>query len=234
MDAKLVPIGNWLTRPTRARPIFWALVAGVILYLGAWMYWSDFLGANSWMAASRHQVFTQGEWWRAWTTLFAHADLAHLFANSFPFFLFALPLMSHFSLRFFPLAGFFMGGLVNLIVLSTMPEHVTLVGASGLVHWMGAAWVTLYVILENRQTFRLRFASALFLSMTLFMPDTFRPEVSYMAHGVGFLSGIAGAWGYSRLNQREFLAAERFEWVEEKPWEFGPWDGSSEDPTLPL
>ena len=234
MNTKLVPTANWLTRPTRPHTLLWMLLTGVFLYAGAWAYWSDFYGAHSLMAATPQQVFEQHQWWRAWTTLFAHADVAHLFANSFPFFLFAWPLMAHFSLGFFPLAGFAMGGALTLAVRTTTPSTLARVGASGVVHWMGAAWVTLYVILENRQNFKARFASALFLILMLFTPDTYRPEVSYLTHGVGFLSGVAGAWSYSRWHKTEFAAAERHEVVEEKPWDYGPWhldppDGGPED-----
>ena len=196
------------------------LLIAVILYGGCYLYFQNILD----ISATRHQVFTEGQWWRAWTTLIAHGDLAHLLANSFLFFLFGYALLSYFSWWFFPVVGTLMGGLTNLVVMLTLDEHVRLVGASGLVHWMGAAWVTMYLFLENRHNFRMRFGSALFLMLMLFTPDTYKPQVSYLAHFVGFVFGIGSAWLYVKLNGATFAAAVKTETIFIPEWEFGSWE----------
>lgn len=228
METKTIITENWFTRAANPNALLGTLLLAVLLYGGCYLYFYDVWEAASWMSANRAQVFEQHQWWRAWTTLIAHGDLAHLLANSFLFFLFAYTLMSYFSWWFFPVAGFFMGGLVNLVVLATMDPHVNLVGASGVVHWMGAAWTTLYLLLENRQSFRSRFGSGLFLMLMLFTPDTYKPNVSYMAHFVGFVFGVSGAYLYYVLNRREFDRSVRRETIIIPEWEFGPWDGSDD------
>lgn len=122
-----------------------------------------------------------------------------------------------------------MGGVTNLVVLLTLGNNVHLVGASGLVHWMGAAWATMYFLLENRQSLRQRFGSGLFLMLVLFTPDTYRPNVSYLAHFVGFIFGILSAAGYYQANRTKFLNAIKTETLVIPEWEFGPWDGTSEE-----
>ena len=222
METKTIITDNWFTRA----PDRWALVAmlaiAVMLYGGCYLYFQAVWD----ISATRHQVFVDHQWWRAWTTLIAHGDLAHLLANSFLFFLFAYTLLSHFSWWFFPMMGFFMGGVANLVVLLTLDDYVRLVGAAGLVHWMGAAWVTMYLLIENRHSFRLRFGSALFLMLMLFTPDTYKPQVSYLAHFVGFVLGVLSAWLYTRINRVRFAAAVKTETIVIPEWEFGPWDGS--------
>lgn len=226
MEIKTHITANWFTRAANPWALVGTLLLAVILYGGCYLYFHDVWQAGEWMAATPRQVFQEHEWWRAWTTLIAHGDLAHLLANSFLFFLFAYTLMSHFSWWFFPLAGFVMGGVTNLIVLLTLGEDVRLVGASGMVHWMGAAWTTLFLLLENRQTFRTRFGSGLFLMLVLFTPDTYKPNVSYLAHFVGFALGVLSAWAYCRLCRAKFQAAIQTQTTLIPDWEFGPWDGS--------
>lgn len=130
---------------------------------------------------------------------------------------------------FFPILGIFMGGVTNLVVLLTLGDDVRLVGASGLVHWMGAAWATMYFILENRQSLRQRFGSGLFLMLVLFTPDTYKPNVSYLAHFVGFILGVLSSWLYYFTNRSQFLNAIKTETIVLPDWEFGPWDETSEE-----
>jgi len=229
VEFRRIITSNWFTRRPHRYAFLQTLALAVILYAACSAYWSNFAQAHEWMAATPRQVFQLHEWWRPWTTLFAHGDLAHLFANSLLFFGFSYLLHSYFSVWFFPVMGLLMGGLANVVVLLTLGDDVTLVGASGLVHWMGAAWATLHVLLENRQNFRPRFGNALFLMLVLFTPDTYRPNVSYLAHFIGFIFGVGSSYLYWRFNQRVFSAAEVVEYQVVPPWEFGPWDGSDPD-----
>lgn len=229
MEFKTVITQNWFTRPTNRYGMAALLVLVTALYVGCWAYFTDSLGAYQWMSATPHQVFIEHEWWRAWTTLMAHGDLAHLLANSFLLILFAGLLLSYFSWWFFPVVGVVAGGAANLVVLLTLDENVRLVGASGLVHWMGAAWATLYVLLENRQSWRFRSGVGLFLMLVLFTPDTYKPGVSYLAHFVGFVLGVASAWLYALVNHRQFQAAVKTETFFVPEWEFGRWDVPLED-----
>lgn len=171
------------------------------------------LGTFADLAASPAAVFGGREYWRAWSALFAHADPAHLLSNLLLFIPFAFALTRHYSLAFFPVAGFFVGGLMNFLVLRAMPTHHSLVGASGVVYWMGAAWVTLSILVDRREKTAKRVLKGIGVSMLLFLPETYRPEVSYYAHFLGYVSGVASALVYYAFNRERFHAAEVYETV---------------------
>jgi rhomboid protease GluP len=100
------------------------------------------------------------------------------------------------------------GGLVNLLVLKTLPPQTELIGISGVVYWMGAAWLTLHLLIDHREKLRRRFGGALFLTLFLFVPETIHPEVSYLTHFLGFVSGALSACLYYWLRRQQFQAAE--------------------------
>lgn len=192
---------NWLTRkPLRDGVLPTAILLTMLVF-----------GKLAEYPASGDLVFKQHEYWRAWTTLFVHADIGHLLSNLFLFVPFAFILTSYFDLLFFPVAGFFIGGLVNLAVLSTMPGKVMLVGVSGVVYWMGAAWITLAYLVDRRDKPIIRLVKSLGVSMLLFLPETYRPEVSYLTHLLGYLGGIGAALIYYGLLRRTFLRAEKYD-----------------------
>lgn len=174
-----------------------------LLFIGRWVEWT----------ASPRLVFERGEIWRAWTTVFAHADWSHLLSNLILFVPFSYALLSYFSPWFFPLAGFVAGGLVNLAVLAGMPAGAHLVGLSGVVYWMGAAWITLGFLLDRRAKAIVRAVKALGVSLLLFAPQLYKPEVSYLAHALGYVFGVASALAYYRLRRAEFRAAERHDFT---------------------
>ncbi|MBC7467566.1 MAG: rhomboid family intramembrane serine protease, partial [Bdellovibrio sp.] len=106
---------------------------------------------------------------------------------------------------------------VNLIVLKTMPLTTSLLGISGVVYWMGAAWLTLYLLIDRRKKLRYRFAIALFLCLTLFIPDKYQPQISYLSHFLGFIAGIISAFIYYGLNHKRIQAAEKIEYIYDTP-----------------
>ncbi len=198
MKLKKVFRENWLTR----KPLRDGLVpTAVLVFLLVFGRLAEY-------PASHELVFGQHEYWRAWTTLFVHAGPGHLLSNLFLFAPFAYVLISYFGLLFFPLFGFFVGGLVNLAVLRTMPGPVILIGASGIVYWMGAAWITLAFLVDRRDRPARRLLKAFGVSMLLFLPDTYRPEVSYLTHLLGYLAGIASGLAYFAIRHRILRRAE--------------------------
>jgi rhomboid protease GluP len=212
--------GNWLTRKPDPNAFFVALLSSLIVALGAFFFWSNFQESSAWMTGIRENVFTFHQYWRPWTALLAHADLGHLLSNEVLFFAFAFLLFGQFGTWAFPVAALFFGGITNLIVLLTMPPQAELLGISGVVYWMGGAWLALYFRLETRDKFTVRLLKAMGVGIVLFIPETILPHVSYLSHFVGFMLGVAWGLFYYRKNRRKFLRAVRIEAIVEEPVPF--------------
>jgi rhomboid protease GluP len=204
---------NWFTRKPNHDVANLTTGTGLFLYFASFLFFAGSYGSTDWMPATYGAVFTRHEYWRLWTTLFAHGDFGHLLNNSILFLPFAYLLSGYFGWVVFPFLGVLLGGLINWIVLATMPPDVALIGISGVVYWMGAAYITLHFLIDRRQTLRRRFAGALFITMVLFVPDTYQPQVSYLSHFVGYLLGLISAVGYYYWNRHRFHAAEVWEHV---------------------
>lgn len=199
---------TWLSRKPDPRAMVINAFVTFLLALGCLFYWQDFFNAASWMPGNAHLIFEKKEIWRLWTTLFAHGDQRHLLSNCFFFFILGFFLSGYFGYWVFPLTAFFFGGVINSLVLLTMPSEVNLIGVSGVVFWMGSAWLTLYLLLDQKRTWRQRILRSFGVALMLFMPtEAFDPTTSYRAHFIGFLLGILWALGYWQLRKREFSKA---------------------------
>ncbi|MGE0526256.1 MAG: rhomboid family intramembrane serine protease [Bdellovibrionales bacterium] len=207
---------TWLSRKP-GREAFPAAVYSVLaVAMGSVMAWRNFHGAAEWMPASREAVFMRGELWRLWTTTLVHADLGHLLSNGFLLFVLGYFLTGYFGLRVFPLMAVVMAGAIHAGALLTYRPEVRLVGASGVVFWMGGAWLILYFFLNRQKSLGQRALRALGVGLMLFAPSqAFDPDISYRTHAVGF--GLGLLWGlvYYLLHRRTFRAAEVVETVQD-------------------
>lgn len=206
-------VANWYTHKISSKS---AIVTGLLLILILALCLFDWNSALFKLSASREAVFLNKEYWRLWSALFAHADLGHLFGNLILFVPFSLLLTGYFSLSLFPILGFLIGGLINLIALNSMPLQTELLGISGLVNWMGALWLTLFFLIDNRSSLRKRFAVVIFSSVVLFAPESYKENVSYFSHLIGYGLGISTGFVYYFIYRKDFLAAE----VKEPVFEF--------------
>ena len=176
-----------------------------------------FFGADpAKFSATHRQIFEHGEYWRAFTAALLHADLVHLAHNAFFFAGLAALLSNYFGFWVFPVLSIVAGGLINLATLATYPPDVSLVGISGVVYFMASFWLTLYVLIERRQTLFVRFVHAIAVSLIFLFPEAFQPNTSYMAHGIGFLFGIPAALMYYALNSKKIRAADVWVPIEKK------------------
>ena len=213
---------TWLSARPRAEAALVASFMTFCLVLASLMYWGDFLGARSWMAASGESVFIGHRYYLLWTSLFAHADAGHLASNSFLFFILSYFLYGYFGPWVSPIAAFVMSGMTNWIVLQGYDLDTTLVGASGVVYWMGGAWVVFYFAINRQKSLSSRLIRALGVALLIFMPaEAFKPSVSYAAHLYGFLAGAAFAWVYFRLHRKTFRSVEKWFFEIEEPAPLG-------------
>ncbi len=194
-----------------------ASFALLVLASGYSIYLNDLHNATKWMPASLHSIYIDHEFWRAWTTLFVHAHIAHFLSNSLLFFILGYFLIGYFGFFLFPVLAFIFGGITNLIVLKSMPETVQLIGASGVVYWMGAVWLTLYFLIDKRRSLFQRSIRTFGTGLGLFMPaEAFDPSISYETHLVGFCIGLICGLLFYMYHRKDFEAAIVREQIEEE------------------
>lgn len=226
MEVQTIIKSNWLTnKPAsskRRQSFNLTLFLCFVFLVSTLSYLQFLLDANVWMPASGEMVFQKHEYWRLWTTLFAHSDLGHVLSNLLLFFPFSYFLMSYFGFLFFPVVGLVIGGLINYFVLMTMPESVSVIGVSGVVYWMGAAWITLSLLIDRRGSFQKRLIKTIGISAMLFFPQTYKPEISYLSHLLGYAFGIVSALVFYYFNRQKFKSAEVIEVIVEEPDESMP------------
>ena len=159
------------------------------------IYWAkDWIDLHKYLAATPNLVFLEGEYWRAWTSALIHADLQHFLSNAYMLGIWGYFSYSHFGYWMYPVAGIFFAGIINLLSLATYHGDVVLVGASGLVYYLGGTWLTLFLLIEKKHSFARRWLKASAVGFFIFFPTKFSPEVSYRTHAIGFGVGIVGAF----------------------------------------
>lgn len=199
---------NWLTKKPSGAAFGVAAASIIVLFLVNFFFWRNDFELQELITAIPKKVLENHEYWRLWTALFAHADSGHLMSNSLLFSVFSFFLYGYFGSFVFPFAALLAGGLINLIVLKTMPSEAELLGVSGVVYWMGAVWLTLYFLLETRETQSKRLIKAIGIALVLFIPETYHRDTSYLSHFLGFLFGIIFAFAYYLKRKAEFKKAE--------------------------
>lgn len=167
------------------------------------------------LAANGELVFTQGHYWKAFTTQLMHGDFSHLGGNTIFFTAFAILLNHYFGFWVFPVVSLLMGGIINLIALKLYEPQVFLVGISGVVYFMAAFWMTLFVGIERQMSLYRRIMITTGVSLILFFPEVFQKNVSYLAHGLGFGFGVILGLGYFQMFKYKIQKAEV--WKEKPP-----------------
>lgn len=175
------------------------------------LYWRTDLGMTELLAASPDAVFGAGEYWRLFTSSLIHADLAHLLSNSLMLSLMGYFVTHHFGVVSYPILGFVGGILINLIVIWDYSGGSTLVGASGVVHYLWGFWFVLYLFIQRHVPFSRRLMKVTAVGLFVLVPTEFKPQVSYYAHGVGLAIGMLTGLGYWFLNQKRIRAYEVWE-----------------------
>lgn len=207
-------LSTWLSRKPHPWSFIVATAAALMMAVLSFVYLRDIAGLAQWMPASRDLVFEQNQFWRLATSLFAHADEKHLLSNSFLFFILGSFMMGYFGFWNFPIIALLFGGVTNWIVLQSMPAQTKLIGMSGVVFWLGGAWLILYFLIERRKSLYQRTIRALGVGLILFFPaEAFDPSTSYKSHLIGFLLGLLWGLIYFLWNRKRFRSAETYRLV---------------------
>ena len=191
--------------------------AGVVAWLVAslavlisWAAWNDPAGLSRFLDADRAQIFEQHELWRLFTAPWVHASPDHLL-NNLPF-LFGITFLTsgYFGLLAVPLATIAAGAFIEAFTLYFYPNGVGLVGASGIIYFLGGLWLSMVFVIErDRAPLGRRIVSCVGIALALLAPrDSYEPHVSYAAHAAGFALGPFGAMALYPALRAKIRAAE--------------------------
>ncbi|HOW64688.1 MAG TPA: rhomboid family intramembrane serine protease [Candidatus Paceibacterota bacterium] len=165
--------------------LVWVLLLGMI-------YWLDersggVLKAKGILAS---QFVAQGEWWRLFTAMTLHADVAHLAMNCCMVFLFGGLSMARFGVGWSVCCASLAGLLGNLATLEIYPSPHQSLGASGIVMGtLGLVAVHSFNLLRHGWQ-AARFALTGFLgALMLFVLFGLDPRSNVVAHAGGFAGG---------------------------------------------
>lgn len=169
--------------------------------------WANDSLSEQW-AASREAVYIKSEYYRLWFSMFIHANPAHFFSNAYMFGILTFLVTGYFGIRiyFFILLG--LGALVHACALWTYPADLTLIGVSGVVYLLSGFWLVTYVGIDRRFKFSTRLMRALGVGLIILFPTSFEPQVSYRAHGIGFLIGFVFGIFYFLIKKNNFRSFE--------------------------
>ncbi|WP_448951442.1 rhomboid family intramembrane serine protease [Labrys neptuniae] len=158
-----------------------------------------------------NSVIADHEWWRLISAMFLHAGPEHLISNMLGLFLLGRMLENAIgSLRFGVI--YLAGGLISMggvfaLMQAGIVEPDLLVGASGAIFALIGAIALRRLAdflatrhIADRQSLSL-IAIVLVIQATI---DLSLPQISFSAHGIGFVAGIALAWllGLARASRR--------------------------------
>lgn len=212
---------TWLSKA----PDSWGfIVTGFMILLmtiASVAYWNDWFQLSQWLPASFQTTYQNSHYWQSITALFIHGDEKHLISNSFLFFILGGFLAGHFGYFLFPTLAFLMGALTNLIVLLSMRPETRLLGASGIVFWMGGAWLMLYFLIDIKRSLYQRSLRALGVALMLFFPaEAFDVQISYRSHFLGFILGVLSGAIFYYFQKEKFSSALEYQYVFEEPENF--------------
>jgi rhomboid protease GluP len=165
-----------------------ALAAFFVFYIATAAYNRYPAGEYLWLSGDA--FFGNHEYWRLLTSLFTHADLSHLLGNALIFLVFGWMLRAYFGLIVFPVASIIIGLVTNLLTIAAYDPRIKLLGASGMAYGMVALWLVFYIHHDTDHRVPVRIFRAVGFALVMMFPTTFDPYISYLAHAVGFGTGM--------------------------------------------
>ncbi len=202
---------NILSRKPHTNALWWSLGILIICYIMSYIYWNLSPGLGDYLAASPEKVFTQKEYWRLFTSSFIHGDMAHFLSNSLMLSLMGYFVNYHYGSLIYPLFGFIAGIFINLYVIWDYSPGSSLVGASGVVHYLWGFWFITYLFVQADVSFNRRLMKVVAVGIFILAPTEFKANVSYLAHGVGTVLGVLTGFIYFLLNHKKIRSLEVWE-----------------------
>lgn len=202
---------TYLSRPHYKGAKLGSLLFFTVCTLLSTLYW--FHPSGDLLLAKGELVFVQRDFYRLLSSVFIHGDLKHLLSNSLMLLLLSYFVIEYYGFKLFTLYALSAGVLTNALTLSYMPSHVGLLGASGVVYFLWGFWLSLYVFIEKTVPLSRRIMKVAAVTLFLLVPSSFDPQVSYLAHGVGFGFGIFFGLSHFLVFKKKFLKFEKYRYI---------------------
>jgi len=199
---------TYLSQPHYSYPSVSSLLYFSVCVLLSVLFWHHPEG--EFLLAKGELVFGKGEYYRLITSQFIHGDLRHLLSNSFMLFILSYFVSQYYGKARFLTYSISAGIIINALTLLTMKPEIGLLGASGVVYFLWGFWLTLYVFIEKTVPLSRRIMKIVAISVFLLIPSSLDPQVSYMAHAVGFVVGLAYAFVHYIVTNKHIKTYERY------------------------
>lgn len=174
---------------------------GIVVLIGVFsqLFWGGHL--SNWPAQ-------QGLVWQNFTATLIHGDWGHYLSNGYMLFVLGFLVYGYFGFGTYPLAAFLLSAVTNFITVMNYPENARLIGASGMVYVLAGFWLIMFWFLQRQHVWHKRLLRILGVGLVILFPSTFEPQVSYLAHAIGFGLGSLYAVGYFYFNQSKLRQYE--------------------------
>jgi len=170
----------------RFMPAYILVAANIAVYALTSYIGGSFLETNFYSVIRVYGLYTpavlNGEVWRLFTSLFVHANIAHIAGNMLFLFIYGLRAEEMFDLKEY-MAIYFLSGLAGN-ALSLFTDFFS-VGASGAIFGVLGA-----VMIYQRRSIGQSIISALMYAFFLFVINI-GPNVNFLAHLGGLVAGLA-------------------------------------------
>ena len=181
--------------PNNLFPALMFLITAFFMSYQRWVRPEAFQGG-----VSQSALYEHGEWWLTLTALWVHGDMGHFLSNGWLLLVFGWILKDFFGRLAFPFLPLALGAATNALTVLWMPPHTVLIGASGMVYGMISMWLVLFLV-HSIKPFRQKLLRSLGFIFIMLIPQTYSPEVSYLAHAIGFGLGILAGGFYLLLGK---------------------------------
>jgi rhomboid protease GluP len=187
-----------MTNSQKFKPTIILIAFNIAFYIFTSFAGGDFLNTSVDMLVNYGQINVlvfQGDYWRLFTSMFVHADVAHIVGNMLFLLIFGLRGEEMFSPPEY-LSIYFLGGLTgNLLSLLLLPLDTISVGASGAIFALFGASV-----IFTRRSFRQSIIGALIYAFFLLFLSS-GVGVNNFAHIGGLVTGLV--IGYALATRRK-------------------------------